>query len=137
MPYSSDFGISDPDYLKHSILMINKCLHFFISIPFPSPTPSILITHTHTHTHPASYSPALLPCCHTPHKEKETPKKINNTFQDCIPCLPLNSSESDLYNFLVLYFSILLCFVMFCSSLITSVGNVFPFIQIFPHTTFH
>lgn len=71
MPYSSDFGISDPDYLKHSRLMINKCLHFFISIPFPSPTPSILITHTH----PVSYSPALLPCCHTPHKKKKHQKK--------------------------------------------------------------
>ena len=76
MPYSSDFGISDPDYLKHSRLMINKCLHFFISIPFPSPTPSILITHTH----PVSYSPALLPCCHTPHKKKETPKKNKKHF---------------------------------------------------------
>lgn len=121
MPYSSDFGISDPDYLKHSRLMINKCLHFFISIPFPSPTPSILITHTH----PASYSPALLPCCHTPHKKKKKhQKKINKTFQDCIPCLPLNSSESDLYNFLVLTefkkCFLLLNFALFCNVLFFS-----------------
>lgn len=114
-------------------------LHFN-SIPISNPF------HSH-HPYPScilfSCTPTLLSHS-TQKKKRNTKKKKNKTFQDCIPCLPLNSSESDLYNFLVLtefkkffYFSILLCFVMFCSSLITSVGNVFPFIQNFPHTNLH
>ena len=120
MPYSPDFGISDPDYLKHSRLMINKMFTFlhFNSIPISNPF------HSH-HPYPScilfSCTPTLL--SHSTQK-KETPKKINNTFQDCIPCLPLNSSESDLYNFLVLTefkkCFLLLNFALFCNVLFFS-----------------